>query len=243
MSAQTIRRPLRLALTPALLASVLALSACGGGDDSTTNAGAAGGSGTTSEQRSGARGDMTKLQACLKEQGVELPGRPSGQDGERPEGAPEGMPEGAAPPEGGGPPEGGLPGGGAPPTGENGEGRRGGFGNLSDEDREKLQKAMEKCGGQAPGANRRGGPAGARQRPDVNSAAYRKTINAYVTCVRKNGYDLPDPDFSGDGPIFDPKEVDQQDATFKKASKACQSTLQTPRSGGGSTTTTTPSGA
>lgn len=240
MIASPTRRPLRLALAPALLAGVLALSACGGGDNTTTtNAGAASGSGsgTTTDQRSGNRGNTDELRACLKKQGVELPERPSGQNGEHPEGAPDGgtPPEGGAPPDGGTPPEGGLPGGGgAPPQGEDGQRRqRGPFADLSDEEREKLEQAMEECGGQGGPGGRPGGAdgQGRGQRPDVNDADYQASIKAYVTCVRKNGYDLPDPDFSGDGPIFDPKKVDQQDATFQKASKACQSELR--RSGGG----------
>ena len=51
-------------------------------------------------------------------------------------------------------------------------------------------------------------------------------MNAYVACVRENGFDLPDPDFSGDGPIFDPDQVDQTDETFQAASAKCQSTLR-----------------
>lgn len=249
----------RPAIVPGLLVATLALAGCGGGEDSSsTNAGAGTATtqkdGTTKQQdgtsarRDGGAG-ASELQACLKKQGVEFPERPTGQNGERPEGAPEGgtPPEGGAPPEGGPGGEGGLPGGGAPPAGADGEGRRGGFGNLSDEEREKLQKAMEECGGGrgGPGAtDGRGGPNGARRRPDVTSKTYQKSIKAYVACVRKNGYDLPDPDFSGDGPIFDPKKVDQQDATFKKASVACQSELRSQRSEGdaGSTTTSvTPS--
>ncbi|MFA4928791.1 MAG: hypothetical protein WC558_09760 [Patulibacter sp.] len=206
MSTVTVRRPLHLALIPGVLAGVLALSACGGGDDATTtNADASAGSGAATEQRANGRANMEELQACLQKQGVELPERPAGQNGERPA-----------------PPEGGLPGGG-PPPGQGGEGGPGG--DLSAEDREKLQKAMEECGGGRGGP---GGPGEGRQRPDVNSAEYQKSINAYVSCVRENGYDLPDPDFSGDGPIFDAKKVDQQDATFKKASAACQSELRQP---------------
>jgi hypothetical protein len=257
MSSMLLPRPSGRALLPIAAVAVLALSACGGNaSGDATNAGAPattterGGSGNDRTGPGNGPQDMADLQACLKKQGVELPERPAGQNGERPEGAPEGgTPEGGAP-EGGAPPEGGLPGGGgAPPQGRDGDGRRGGpFADLSDEDREKLQQAMEKCGGGPGGpggAGRRGGPAGQARgrRPDVNDADYQASIKAYAACVRKNGYDLPDPDFSGKGPIFDPKEVDQQDATFKKASKACQSTLRRQgvgRTGRATTTSTTP---
>jgi hypothetical protein len=79
---------------------------------------------------------------------------------------------------------------------------------------------MKACGASVPSGGRQ------RTAPDVNSAAYRKSIEAYAACVRQNGFDLPKPNFSGKGPIFDPDEVDQADATFKKASAACQSTLR-----------------
>jgi hypothetical protein len=104
---------------------------------------------------------------------------------------------------------------------------------MSAAQRQKLQAAMQACGADFGG---RGGAAGRGdgRRPDVTSTAYRKAIRAYTACVRKNGYDLPDPDFSGKGPIFDAKKVDQDDATFKKASAACQSTLRSAQPQGGS---------
>lgn len=116
-------------------------------------------------------------------------------------------------------------GAGAPPAdAPNGNGNRGGLSNMSDAEREKFQKAVQKCGGgRGPG---RGPNAGGR-RPDVSSAAYQRSIKAYVACVRQQGYDLPDPDFSGRNPIFDPKKVGRQDAKFRKASAACQSKLRT----------------
>ncbi|MEV4422006.1 hypothetical protein AB0L40_18775, partial [Patulibacter sp. NPDC049589] len=133
----------------------------------------------------------------------------------------------------GGPRAGGLPGGGG--------GRAGGFGGgMTAAQRKKLQAALKSCGVTTPqgGGNRAGGGG----RPDVNNATYRKSIEAYAACVRKNGFDLPKPDFSGNGPIFDPKTVDQTDPKFQKASAACQSTLQQGRPsggpGGGSGTTT-----
>ena len=47
-----------------------------------------------------------------------------------------------------------------------------------------------------------------------------------MSCVRRNGYDLPDPNLSGDGPVFDSGEVDQNDADFQKASQKCQGRLR-----------------
>ncbi|MCK9249332.1 MAG: hypothetical protein M0P31_10225 [Solirubrobacteraceae bacterium] len=242
MTTTTITSRLRRVGVTCLSVGAIALTGCGGSDaDTTTNASATnaanqgGPAGQTDEQRQ-------ELQACLKQQGVELPELPAGgrgrgdggTDGDGPgaEGSPpEGAPDGA-PPQGGadgGPPP-GMPGGGLPGGGLPGGGRPGGpgggpGGDLSDEDREKLRKAMEACGAtRGPGGGRgRGG------RPDVSDADYQQRVKAYVACVEKQGVDLPDPDFSGDGPIFDPDEVDQQDEKFRKASAACQGELRPDR--------------
>jgi hypothetical protein len=98
------------------------------------------------------------------------------------------------------PPSGGTPSGGAP----------GG-------DFQELQQALEDCGVDVPN----GPPGGANFDP----SAIRKQIGQYVACVRKNGYDLPDPNTSGNGPVFDPSQVDQNDPKFKAASAECQDRL------------------
>jgi hypothetical protein len=208
-----------LFIAPALAA--LTLSACGGSssDGSTgTQASASASSGSSTTQSGGQRGFMSdEVQACLKQQGIELPqGGTRGGDGQ--------------PPQGYGPPGGGLPGGGQPPEGATPpDGAGGGFGGtMSDVDRQKLQDAMKACGVEMPA---RGEGGGGSQRPDVNDAAYQKRVNDYVACVRENGFDLPDPDFSGDGPIFDPDKVDQSDKTFQAASAKCQSRLRPSGSG------------
>lgn len=248
MFTTTIRgsRAARATVLPLLATAALGLTACGGGDDTASMPAAAttanGGAQQQGGYGQGGRGgfgaqteeERAKLQACLKKEGVTLPTGRGGQGGgpgdappTRTDGAPPAGADGAPPADGaGGPPGGGLPGGGGGRTG----GPAGGGGaGMSTADREKLQAALKTCGVTAPadGAGRRPG------RPDVSSAAYRKSIEAYVACVKKNGFDLPKPDFSGDGPIFDPGEVDQDDATFKKASEACQSTLRQGRGTGG----------
>lgn len=58
-----------------------------------------------------------------------------------------------------------------------------------------------------------------------------KGVSPCLSCVRENGYDLPEPNLSGEGPVFDESEVDQEDPKFKEASEACQSKLGGP--GGG----------
>jgi hypothetical protein len=190
----------------ALAAAVLAvaLAACGSSDSASTSTSAAAGStgSSTAPQQQG-RGQLqsAEVQKCLEDQGVTLPSFRRG-DGPRPEG---GTPPAAGGSYGGPPQGGGLPG-------------------MSEAERAKLQAALKKCGVTVPdrGANGQGNGA----RPDVTSAAYQKRVNAYVACVRKAGFDLPDPDFSGKGPIFDPAKVDQSDPKFQAASRKCQSLLR-----------------
>jgi hypothetical protein len=245
---------------PVLASATLGLTACGGGDSGTTTSASAT-NGTQTQQGSGQNGAQTqqgygqdgagragggfggqtaaerkKLQACLKTKGVSLPTfrGPGGAPGTSTNGAPptatngapptatNGPPAGGAPGGNGGPPGGGLPGGGGGAGGAGGAGA-----GMTTAQREKLQAALKACGASTPTGGRQ------RTAPDVNSAAYRKSIEAYAACVRKNGFDLPKPNFSGKGPIFDPDEVDQTDATFKKASAACQSTLRQGQGQGG----------
>jgi hypothetical protein len=194
------------ALSAAVLA--VALGACGSSDPTSTSAsaGATGtqGSGSTTAQQQG-RGQLQSpaVQQCLKDQGVTPPAFGRGGNGN------------GQPPQGGygGARQGGLPGGGGPPGG-----------GMSQADRDKLQAALKQCGVTLP--NRGANGQGAGSRPDVNDAAYRKRVQDYVACVRKNGFDLPNPDFSGKGPIFDPSKVDQSDPTFQSASQKCQSVLR-----------------
>lgn len=257
-------RAARVLALPLLVAAAMGVTACGGDSAGTTtaasvtngaapaspDAGRGGyGGGGQAGGRFGAQTEeeRAKLQACLKKEGVTLPaGRPGGPGGAGGTGTTATPPAGGdgAPPAGA---DGGAPGGarGGLPGAGGGRGPGGGAG-MSAAEHEKLQAALKSCGAEVPdrGTRPRGGAA-----PDVDDATYRKSIEAYAACVRKNGFDLPKPDFSGDGPIFDPDEVDQTDATFRKASAACQSTLGSGarRSGGGSssggssgTTTTAP---
>ncbi len=219
-------RPRPLLVTALALAiGALALAGCGGssgggsGEASTTTA--SGGSGTESSgSGSGSEGATTagkgtfevseEARACLKEKGVELPEFKSG---EGPQGAQKGeMPE---PPEGGEAPAGGeMPEGGPPTGGSGGEGN------------EKMQKAFEECDVEMP--EFKGGPGGTGA-PNTNSAAFRKQIKEYAACVREHGYELAEPNFSGEGPVFEKSE--SESAAFKKASAKCQSLLGGPQGG------------
>jgi hypothetical protein len=106
---------------------------------------------------------------------------------------------------------GGFFGGGGPPAG--GTSTTGGRGFFRDP---KMQAALKACG--ANFGNFRGGRGLGRQR-----------ITNYVTCVRQHGYNMPNPNFSGNGPIF-PASI-RSDPKFQAASRNCQSLLVRPGAG------------
>jgi hypothetical protein len=85
-----------------------------------------------------------------------------------------------------------------------------------------VRKAFQACGVNPPSFSSGGPP------PNVNSSAYRDSVNRYVACVKQNGYDLPAPNLSGKGPIFDESKVNRDDPKFQAASRRCQQLLQPP---------------
>jgi len=119
-------------------------------------------------------------------------------------------------PAGAGAPGGGAPGGGAPPAGppSGGSGAPAGgsppSGLPGGANGAKLQAAFKACGANFPA--RRSG-----------AALPGQTIQKYVTCVRQHGYKLPNPNFSGNGPVF-PASI-RSNAKFQAASRACQNLL------------------
>jgi hypothetical protein len=183
----------------ALVLGALVLAGCGGssgGDSTETSTTASAGSGN------GAFAISAEAKACLKEKGVELPEGKGGQGG---------PPEGGEPPAAGGKVEGGeMPEGGPPAGGTGGE------------ESEEMKKAFEECGVETP--EFKGGPGGTTGGPNMNSAAFKKQVKEYVACVRENGYELPEPNFSGEGPVFEKSE--SESAAFKKASAKCSSLLR-----------------
>ncbi|HEY1450368.1 MAG TPA: hypothetical protein VGF47_05395, partial [Solirubrobacteraceae bacterium] len=76
--------------------------------------------------------------------------------------------------------------------------------------RAKLQAAFQKCGGRFAG-----GPRG------FASAAGRQRFAKFAACMRANGVNLPAPNTSGKGPIFNTKGIDTSDSKFKAADGKC----------------------
>jgi hypothetical protein len=211
MQAKDVKRRWRpgmlLGISAVLVASALVLAACGGGSSSSEGSTSSEVSGGEASGPPGAFNISEEQRACLKEKGVELPEFKGGE---------------GKPPQGGDPPEGGeLPEGAEPPQGgELPEGAPGG------EQFDEQQGAFQECGVEIP--EFKGGPGGAGA-PNTNSAAFKKQVNKYVACVRENGYELAEPDFSGNGPIFE--KAESESAAFKKASAQCQGLLGGPQGG------------
>jgi hypothetical protein len=213
----------------ALILGALVLAGCGGSSgggstETSTTASASSGWGGSGAESSGSEGSTVEGQKggpggafniseeakkCLKEKGVQLPEFKGG-EGAPPSG---GMPESGEKPEGGEPPSGAEGAAGGPPAG--------GFGG---EGNEEMTKAFEECGVETP--EFKGGPGGEGGAPNMNSAAFKKQVKEFVACVKENGYELAEPNFSGEGPVFE--KAESESAAFKKASASCQSLLGGP---------------
>ena len=101
-------------------------------------------------------------------------------------------------------------------------------------DREAAQAARETCSGLLEGVTLGLG------RGDFTEIQDR--LLEFATCMRENGYDMPDPDFGnlqprggeGDGQFTGPfGEIDPEDPSFVAASEACSDVLSGFGQGGG----------
>ncbi len=82
--------------------------------------------------------------------------------------------------------------------------------------RAQYEAALKKCGGGAFA-----GRGGAR----FKSPAFKSALAKFATCMRENGVNVPAPNTSGTGPVFDTKGIDTSSAQFKAAEAKCQSDL------------------
>jgi hypothetical protein len=92
--------------------------------------------------------------------------------------------------------------------------------------------AFKACAADLGGGFGRGGVTRPSAGFSASSAADRTAVTNYVACVRKHGYDLPNPNFSGKGPVFSTTQVNRSSAKFVAANSACEGLLKF--SGGGS---------
>lgn len=85
--------------------------------------------------------------------------------------------------------------------------------------RAKFQAALKKCGGRVFAGRGR-----------FDSAQGRQRFAKFAECMRKNGVNLPAPNTSGNGPIFNTKAINTNSTAFKTADAKCMKELR-PRGG------------
>ena len=91
--------------------------------------------------------------------------------------------------------------------------RIGGPDGAGEIDQDAMEKAMKECEDLAP---RGGGNFSEEDRQQMQDAFLE-----YAQCMRENGYDMPDPDFSGEGGLFR-MEGEPDDPAFTTAHEACE---------------------
>jgi hypothetical protein len=77
-----------------------------------------------------------------------------------------------------------------------------------------FQEALKKCGGGNRGAAR------------FNSPTAKTALTKFVACMRENGVNLPAPNTSGNGPVFNTTGINTASSTFTSAQSKCRSALQ-----------------
>jgi hypothetical protein len=82
--------------------------------------------------------------------------------------------------------------------------------------RAQYEAAVKKCGGRALG--------GGLNR--LKSPVYRQALAKFATCMRENGVNVPQPNTSGSGPVFNIKGLNTASATFKAAESKCSADLR-----------------
>ena len=105
--------------------------------------------------------------------------------------------------------------------------------------RAQYEAALKKCGGSSfsrGGATR------------FDSPVFKAALAKFATCMRQNGVNVPAPNTSGKGPVFDTKGIDTSSTQFKTAEAKCQSDLsgafrRGPGAGGPPGTDGAPAGA
>jgi hypothetical protein len=89
--------------------------------------------------------------------------------------------------------------------------------------RAQYQAALKKCGG-----NAFAGRGGRR----FNSPVFKAALAKFSTCMRENGVNVPAPNTSGKGPIFNTKGLNTASAQFKTAETKCSGALRSGFRGG-----------
>ncbi len=82
--------------------------------------------------------------------------------------------------------------------------------------RAQYEAALKKCGGGFAGHG-----TGAR----FSSPAFKAALAKFATCLRQNGVNVPSPNTSGKGPIFNTKGLNTASAQFRTAEAKCRTAL------------------
>ncbi len=102
-----------------------------------------------------------------------------------------------------------------PPAGSGGFfGGRAGLQLPNGVTRAQMQAALKKCGG--------GASAGLR---NFNTPAYKQALTKFAACMRENGVNVPAPNTSGSGPVFNTKGLNTSSAQFRSAEAKCRTDL------------------
>ena len=84
--------------------------------------------------------------------------------------------------------------------------------------RAQYEAALRKCGlahaGTATGSQRLAGP------------QYRQSLTKFATCMRQNGQNVPNPNTSGNGPVFNTTRLNTKSPQFKAATVKCTPLLR-----------------
>ncbi len=84
-------------------------------------------------------------------------------------------------------------------------------------------EVLKKCVGSFGGGG--GGRAASHGRRAFNSPSFRKALVSFTACLRQNGINVPAPNTTGKGPIFETKGIDTSSPQFKQAEAKCRGVL------------------
>jgi hypothetical protein len=84
--------------------------------------------------------------------------------------------------------------------------------------RAQYEAALKKCGGGNFAGRGRGGTR-------FKNPAFQTALAKFASCLRENGVNVPAPNTSGNGPVFDTKGIDTSSAQFKAAEVKCRAVL------------------
>ena len=77
------------------------------------------------------------------------------------------------------------------------------------------EAALKKCGAPAAGGAGR-----------ANSPAFKQAVTKFAACMHENGINVPTPNTSGTGPVFNTTGLNTSSAQFKTAQAKCASLLR-----------------